>query len=127
MSDSFTFNANGNNSNIVQGQTVNFTHNDHAADESVSLDRFVQTVAEKEVAPELAAPLQQFAALPVAEQEKAIAAKSPAWLAIADAAVKNRDKILKSLAIFGSAALKSLAGTNPIVAGVLAVCEANKE
>jgi hypothetical protein len=66
-------------------------------------------------------PLQTLAELPEAEQKKPSTMEQAASLL--NRLVPYAPAIGKGLAVFGSAALASLAGSNPIISGILAVCK----
>ena len=66
-------------------------------------------------------PLQTLAELPETEQKKPDTMEQATSLL--NRLVPYAPAIGKGLAVFGSAALASLAGSNPIISGILAVCK----
>jgi hypothetical protein len=66
-------------------------------------------------------PLQTLAELPEAEQKKPDTMEQATSLL--NRLVPYAPGLGKGLAVFGSAALASLAGSNPIISGILAVCK----
>ena len=76
-----------------------------------------------EVVEDTVVPLQTFAAMPIAQMEEP--ANKATWSNLIERLVPYAPQIGKGLAIFGAAALESLANRNPIIAGVVAVCKSN--
>lgn len=74
-----------------------------------------------EVIEDVVPQLNRFAMLPEAEQRGVM--HTDQWKTILEKIQPHAGTIGKSMAVFGAAALKSFASTNPICAGVLAVCE----
>ena len=70
-------------------------------------------------------PLQTMAELPPEEQKKPDTMERAQSLL--NRLVPYAPAIGKGLAVFGSAALASLAGSNPIISGILAVCKMASE
>lgn len=82
-------------------------------------------VASSPVAEDTVAPLQSLACMSLVDQTKPdIQAKAANLF---ERLVPYAPQIAKGLAVFGSAALESLANRNPIIAGVCAVCKATKD
>lgn len=75
----------------------------------------------EEVTEQILRPLQTLAELPPEEQKKPDRMEQAASLI--NRLVPYAPQIGKGLAVFGSAALASLAGSNPIISGILAVCK----
>jgi hypothetical protein len=70
---------------------------------------------------EVVEPLRAMACMPAVEQEKP-ENKSRA-LELCNRLIPYAPQIGKSLAVFGEAALSALASSNPVIAGVLAICK----
>lgn len=75
----------------------------------------------EEVTEQILRPLQTLAELPEAEQKKPDTIEQAT--ALLNRLVPYAPAIGKGLAVFGGAALASLAGSNPIISGILAVCK----
>lgn len=91
---------------------------------SLGDDSLVDTVSQEEAddfEEQVIMPLQTLAELPEAEQKKPDTMEQAQSLL--NRLVPYAPAIGKGLAVFGSAALASLAGSNPIISGILAVCK----
>lgn len=107
----------------IAGDQVQNNHYGAASPEAV-----FEAVA-KEVPPEVAedtvAPLQAMACMPLTDMEKPDIKSRAANLL--QRLMPFAPQIAKGLMTFTEAALSSLASRNPIIAGVLAVCQSAKE
>ncbi len=74
---------------------------------------------------EIKAELQALAAMPIVQQNEPTNLERIA--AICDKLSPWGPKIRKGLLAFGEASLKALASTNPVVSGLVAMCQAVKE
>ena len=86
----------------------------------------IEAAADADVSSEIqeqVATLQTMAELPAEQQE--LPEQKATWSNLIQRLVPYAPQIGKGLAVFGQAALESLALRNPVVAGVLAVCRAN--
>lgn len=97
--------------------------------EPITVDQFTQAIEQAEGLPEAIVSetvqdIHALASLPVDEQQKFIDTEK--WIDMAERIRPHAASIWQSVAVFGAAALKALASNNPIVAGVLAVCENSK-
>lgn len=97
-------------------------------DETVDYVKTDDTVASdsiddsaEEVNEQILRPLQTLAELPPEEQKQPDRMEQAT--ALINRLVPYAPQIGKGLAVFGSAALASLAGSNPIISGILAVCK----
>lgn len=122
----------------IEGGQNNIGHNEIHGDqvqnvggqEPLTIDRFADAIASTTGMPETlaedtAAAIQSFAKLPKEEQVAALDTEK--WKDLAIKIQPYAKSIWKSVAVFGAAALKALASRNPVVAGVMAVCEQQKE
>lgn len=111
----------GNNNNQTITQTIG------GAEPSVpavfeAIEKSLPDDVAEDVAESVLRPLQTMAELPAAEQ------KTPDIQERAQSLISRlvpyAPQIAKSVSIFGSAALTAFASSNPIVAGLLAICKA---
>ena len=99
------------------------------SEDAVNLSKFVNSVAEavpESDRIELVPMMQRFTQMENDDQQAAMDNDDPAWTGIVDHVRRNATPIWKNIATFSAAALKSFAERQPLVAGVMAVCEANK-
>lgn len=87
----------------------------------------IEAAADSDIASEIqeqvVRPLQTMAEMPADQQEQP--EHKATWSNLLQRLVPYAPQIGKGLAVFGAAALESLANRNPVVAGVVAVCRAN--
>ena len=130
MTDGPVFNQqnSGTGNQNVQGMEVNMGDLNAAPrqDEFLTAERFLQILGAPkampdEVVEEVMPHLEKFVQLPNAEQEEVM--KTDAWTGLVAKIKPHAGTIGKTLAVFGSAALKAFAAQNPICAGVIAVCD----
>ena len=131
MSAAFNFenNVEGGQNQINQGQNVEATQNVGDANEP-TIEKFIGVVAESvpntEEAKVLKERLHTFQSLPAEAQTEQIKTGGADWMPIVETVSTNAGTIWKNIATFGAAALKTFAEKQPIVAGIVAVCEANR-
>lgn len=119
-----TFNFHATNQQNQIGDNNEATMN--VGDQLPTPEQIIEKVAEvlpEEEASVWAPQIQQFAAMPKEEQEQ------PETLAkitaLCDKLKPYAGPIGKSLAVFGATALETLATRSAVVAGIVAVCQAN--
>jgi hypothetical protein len=117
--------------NISGGQNVvgknEGTMNQSVDGKPIDLGKLMSVVAESlpsDVSDVVIPKIQGIASLPTEQQQREMASGS-AWSFVRDSIAPHAETIARNLAIFGAAALKALSSSNPVVAGILAVCEAN--
>lgn len=127
---SFQFNntVNGGNAQINQGQTVTGTQNNSSVPVELTTERIVEEVTQALPAevpePEridIQQELQQLAAMSIVQQQEP--ATESRIQTLIERVSPWAPKIREGLWAFGEASLKSLASSNPVIAGLLAMCE----
>lgn len=128
--NSFSFNTtvNGGNPQINMGQTVNATQTNNYGKAEPTVEAVLTEVEKalpEETAGEVMPELRTFASLPVEEVEKE--EPKTRMEAILNTITEWTPAIRKNLMLFGAGALEALASTNPIINGILKVCQANAD
>lgn len=101
----------------------------HNAEGTVTMPAFIEKVAEsvpEEVAVEIKPLIEMLANMPAEKQQEAIENETPEWLGLVSRIQPHATSVWKNIATFGAAALQTFAERQPLVAGIMAVCEANK-
>ncbi len=117
-------------SNSANQVGANEFKNVTAASEPVTVNQFFQAIREslpepvaQQIASEVVAPIEQLATSPPIEPGTLEEQHGRATLM--ERLKPYGPRIVKAVAIFGEGALNALASSNPIIAGVLALCRAS--
>lgn len=119
----------GGQNNIGKNEIAGDQVQHNAGSEPVTIEQFTHALEKAEGLPdeirnETIPDIHAIANLSSDEQQKFI--DTDKWMTMAEKIRPYATSIGKSVAVFGAAALKALASKNPIVAGVMAVCEQQK-
>lgn len=90
--------------------------------DEITLEQVFDAVAKdlpEEVVEDTIDPLENLAKMPADEQE----ATKPKWSNLVERLTPYAPAIIKNVSVFGEAALAAIASSNPVIAGVLALCK----